>query len=111
MPAAPWSRLRLTAAATIALVVAVARAEQYIYLDDSLSSGWENWSWSTVISFAATDGPGSGSGTSLSVKGDPWAALSFKESTGSFGNFAGFKFDIAVCLVFAPPCREADDSF
>lgn len=67
-----------------------------IYTDDSLASGWENWSWSTNINFAATDVISGSSGTSTSVTSQAWAALSLYYDQGSFKTYAGLRFDIAV---------------
>jgi len=66
-----------------------------IYIDSSLATGWENWSWSSVIDFAATDIVSGSSGSSISVTSDAWAALSLYNPT-SFITYAGLKFDIAV---------------
>ncbi|KAG6901408.1 hypothetical protein C0995_012298 [Termitomyces sp. Mi166 len=67
-----------------------------IYTDDALASGWENWSWSSTLDFAATD---LFEGTSsISVTSDAWAALSVKLE-GTFPSFAGLRFDIAIATL------------
>lgn len=66
-----------------------------VYIDTTLASGWENWSWSSTIDFAATDIISGSSGTSISVTSDAWSALSLYNPT-SFKTYAGLKFDIAV---------------
>lgn len=64
-----------------------------IYSDGALASGWEDWSWSSTLDFAATD---LFEGTSsISVTSDAYAALSVKLE-GTFPNYAGLRFDIAV---------------
>jgi hypothetical protein len=72
-----------------------------IYTDAALAAGWENWSWSSDINFAATDlFEGS---SSISVNSQAWSALSVKLE-GTFPTYQGLRFDIAVrplyCLVF-----------
>ncbi|KAK7045800.1 hypothetical protein VNI00_007202 [Paramarasmius palmivorus] len=63
-----------------------------VYQDNSLAAGWENWSWSSTIDFAATD---IFDGTSsISVTSEAWAALSLKLE-GTFPQYAGLRFDIA----------------
>lgn len=89
--------LRLRSLVAIAaLFVRLSRADDLtIYTDNALASGWENWSWSSTIDFAASD---VFEGTSsISVASDAWAALSFKLSTGNFKDYAGLRFDISVC--------------
>lgn len=69
-----------------------------VYTDGNLAAGWENWSWSSTIDFAATDlfvGT-----SSISVVSDAWAAFSVKLE-GSFPTYAGLKFDIAVYSVIS----------
>ncbi|KAF7436217.1 hypothetical protein PC9H_003045 [Pleurotus ostreatus] len=80
--------------AIAALFVRLSRADDLtIYTDSALASGWENWSWSSTIDFAASD---VFEGTSsISVTSDAWAALSFKLSTGNFKDYAGLRFDIS----------------
>lgn len=65
-----------------------------VYVDASLATGWENWSWSSTINFAATDIVSGSSGSSISVTSDAWAALSLYNSA-PFKTYAGLKFDIA----------------
>jgi len=65
-----------------------------IYLDNALSSGWENWSWSSDVNFAATDLISGTSGSSISVNSGQYAALSVKLE-GTFPDYAGLRFDIA----------------
>ncbi|KAF4615500.1 hypothetical protein D9613_002744 [Agrocybe pediades] len=65
-----------------------------IYVDSSLSSGWENWSWSSDINFTATDLIFGTSGSSISVNSTQYAALSVKLE-GTFPDYAGLRFDIA----------------
>lgn len=74
-------------------LLTLARADKDLYVDGALASGWENWSWSTDINFAATD---LFEGTSsLSATSQAWAALSLKLE-GTFGSYVGLKFDIAA---------------
>ncbi|EJD41439.1 hypothetical protein AURDEDRAFT_186585 [Auricularia subglabra TFB-10046 SS5] len=85
-----------TVLAALGLAALRARADLDIYVDGGLSSGWENWSWNTVIDFAATDlfqGL-----SSISLTSDAWAALSLKLE-GTFSQYAGLQFDVAG----APP--------
>ncbi|KAJ7078814.1 glycoside hydrolase family 44-domain-containing protein [Mycena crocata] len=63
-----------------------------VYVDGSLAAGWENWSWSSDINFAATDlFEGS---SSISVNSEAWSALSVKLE-GTFPTQQGLRFDIA----------------
>ncbi|KAF7365841.1 Endoglucanase A [Mycena venus] len=63
-----------------------------VYTDTALAAGWENWSWSSDIDFAATDiFEGS---SSISVNSEAWSALSVKLE-GTFPNYQGLRFDIA----------------
>jgi len=86
--------------AAVVLAIALARAATVVALDDlpiytdgALASGWENWSWSSTINFAATD---LFEGTSsISITSDAWAAVSLKLE-GTFSSYAGLRFDIAV---------------
>lgn len=85
--------LKLVALATIAVGFVKAADDLPIYTDSTLAPGWENWSWSSTIDFAATDifvGT-----SSVSVTSDAWAALSLKLE-GTFPTYAGLRFDIAV---------------
>ncbi|KAJ6466122.1 glycoside hydrolase family 44-domain-containing protein [Mycena vitilis] len=63
-----------------------------VYSDAALAAGWENWSWSSTIDFAATDlFEGS---SSISVNSTAYSALSVKLE-GTFPDYQGLKFDIA----------------
>jgi hypothetical protein len=79
-------RLALLAAWVLADDIAV-------YTDGALAAGWENWSWSSDINFAATDVLEGSS--SISVNSQAWSALSVKLE-GTFPNYQGLRFDIAV---------------
>ncbi|KAG8986134.1 hypothetical protein FRB90_004197, partial [Tulasnella sp. 427] len=84
---------RIRAALFIPLALAwVASADIDVYVDGALSSGWENWSWSTTLNTAATDLYKGLS--SMSVTTDAWGALSLKQE-GYFNTTAGFSFDFA----------------
>ncbi|KAF8649509.1 hypothetical protein AX16_005761 [Volvariella volvacea WC 439] len=86
------SLLALTLAPLLNLALAQAD-DLTVYTDNSLASGWENWSWNTQVDFGATDifeGQ-----SSISVTSDAWAALSFKLGSTNFGEFEGLRFDIA----------------
>ncbi|KDR79962.1 hypothetical protein GALMADRAFT_1171670 [Galerina marginata CBS 339.88] len=65
-----------------------------IYTDNALAQGWENWSWSSDINFAATDLFSGASGSSIFVNSTQYAALSVKLE-GTFPDYAGLRFDIA----------------
>lgn len=82
--------------ALAALLALGARADLDVYVDGALASGWENWSWSTDIDFAATDLYEGLS--SISLNSQAWAAFSLKLE-GVFGTYAGLQFDVAG----APP--------
>ncbi|KAJ8456851.1 hypothetical protein ONZ45_g18555 [Pleurotus djamor] len=88
----PFKRLLTLVSAS--LLLGFAQADDItVYTDNALASGWENWSWSSTIDFAATDlYEGS---SSISVTSDAWAALSFRLSQGTFKDYAGLRFDIA----------------
>lgn len=78
--------------ALVVLCAGVSYADQDIYVDDGLSSGWENWSWGTDINFAATD---SAEGlSSISLTSTAYSALSLKAETIFGTTYAGLKFDI-----------------
>ncbi|KAH8084875.1 glycoside hydrolase family 44-domain-containing protein [Cristinia sonorae] len=82
----PWSTLFLLALAHLV------RADQVIFSDDSLSNGWQDWSWGSTIDYAATNIKEDAS--SLSVVSTAYSALSLK-APATIGNFAGLRFDIA----------------
>jgi len=89
-------QLKLVSLTLVALQL-VQADDLTIYQDGSLAAGWENWSWSSTIDFAATDlflGT-----SSISVTSDEWAALSVKLE-GTFPQYAGLRFDIAVRFFF-----------
>ncbi|KAJ3573779.1 hypothetical protein NP233_g2216 [Leucocoprinus birnbaumii] len=86
--------LKLCAFVLAATIAKVAGTDISVYTDSGLSSGWENWSWSSTIDFAATDLYSGSSGSSISVTSDAWAALSLYNSA-TFKGYAGLKFDIA----------------
>ncbi|KAJ7480887.1 glycoside hydrolase family 44-domain-containing protein [Mycena latifolia] len=77
----------------LALLAACVLADDItVYTDTALASGWENWSWSSDIDFAATD---LFEGTSsISVNSEAWSALSVKLE-GTFPDYQGLRFDIA----------------
>ncbi|KIM20289.1 glycoside hydrolase family 44 protein [Serendipita vermifera MAFF 305830] len=82
-----------TALVALLAVAALVKSDEDIYIDDALSNGWQNWGWSTVINWAATD---LAVGTSsISAVSDAWAAVSLKSPT-TIAGFAGLKFDIAA---------------
>ncbi|TFK42363.1 glycoside hydrolase family 44-domain-containing protein [Crucibulum laeve] len=89
---AGFSWLKAAAFTTIAAVFVNALDDLTIYSDSALAQGWENWSWSSTIDFAATD-LFSGS-SSISVNSSQYAALSVKLE-GTFPGYAGMRFDIA----------------
>lgn len=86
--------LRFAACAALAVIHAV-KCDLVIYTDGALASGWEDWSWSSDINYAATDEFAGTSGSSISVNSTEWAALSVKYE-GTFPSYAGLRFDIAV---------------
>ncbi|KAL0576292.1 hypothetical protein V5O48_005701 [Marasmius crinis-equi] len=76
-----------------ALLLGRAFADETIFVDNALSSTWQDWSWGSTISYTATDVK-EGT-TSISVTSDAWSALSFYDTSIFGGNFAGLKFDLA----------------
>ncbi|KAH6918404.1 glycoside hydrolase family 44-domain-containing protein [Coprinopsis sp. MPI-PUGE-AT-0042] len=89
------STLSRAAFGSVLILVRLVNAldDRIIYQNDALTSGWENWSWSSEINFAATDMYAGTSGTSMSVKSTEWAALSLKHND-PFNTYAGLRFDI-----------------
>jgi hypothetical protein len=89
-----WANRLLKVATLATIAFGLVKADDLqIYSDGSLAAGWENWSWSSTIDFAATDlfvGT-----SSISVNSTQWAALSVKLE-GTFPTYAGLRFDIAV---------------
>ncbi|KAJ7665613.1 glycoside hydrolase family 44-domain-containing protein [Mycena rosella] len=79
--------------AQLALLATFAFADDItVYTDTALAAGWENWSWSSDIEFAATD---LFEGTSsISVNSTAYSALSVKLE-GTFPDYQGLRFDIA----------------
>lgn len=70
------------------------RGDLSVYTDAALASGWENWSWSSTINFAATDVYEGLS--SLSSVTTAYGAVSFYLEGAGFGSgYAGLKFDIS----------------
>jgi len=78
-----------------------------VYTDSTLAAKWQNWSWNTDINFAATDLFAGTSGSSISVNSTAWAAISLKLE-GTFRDYAGLRFDIAVCTNFSHPVNPSD---
>ncbi|KAJ7132681.1 glycoside hydrolase family 44-domain-containing protein [Mycena filopes] len=77
----------------IPLLAARALADDIaVYTDAALAAGWENWSWSSDIKFAATDLFEGAS--SISVNSQAFSALSVKLE-GTFPTYQGLRFDIA----------------
>ncbi|KAI9034507.1 glycoside hydrolase family 44-domain-containing protein [Hyaloraphidium curvatum] len=89
-------RTRLPAAIALCVILgtlaSVALADEAIY-GDSLSSAWENWSWSSTINFASTASPKQGTAAIRAVLGQ-WGALSLKKTTGTIVG-SGLEFWIA----------------
>lgn len=100
----PLFRLAL-GVAIATLRARAATADLPIYTDNSLAQGWENWSWSSDINFAATDLISGTSGSSISVNSTQYAALSVKLE-GTFPDYAGLRFDIAVRFIFPLLCIQ-----
>jgi phosphatidylinositol glycan class B len=88
--------IKLVAFVLVATISKVAGADLNVYTDGGLLAGWENWSWSSTIDFAATDIFSGSSGSSISVASDAWAAFSLYYDQGSFKTFAGLQFDVSV---------------
>ncbi|KAF5358065.1 hypothetical protein D9756_001355 [Leucocoprinus leucothites] len=86
--------IKLVAFVLAAAITRVAGADIDVYTDANLSTGWQNWSWSSTIDFAATDVVSGSSGSSISVTSDAWAALSLY-NPDNFKAYAGLKFDVA----------------
>lgn len=94
MPLANRS-IKLSAFILATIATRVVGDDLNIYIDTNLATGWENWSWSSTIDFAATDIVSGSSGSSILVTSDAWAALSLYNPT-SFKTYAGLRFDITV---------------
>ncbi|KAI0790933.1 glycoside hydrolase family 44-domain-containing protein [Abortiporus biennis] len=79
--------------AILFLTTTIAKADQIIYSDDSLSNGWQDWSWGSTLNYQATNiAEGT---TSLSVNSTAWAAVSLYTPTPFGSSFAGLRFDIS----------------
>ena len=83
--------------ALAAFLFKVVHADLAVYTDGALAAGWENWSWSSTINFAATD---VFEGTSsINTVSTAYAGLSFYLEGTGFGSgsagYAGLRFDIA----------------
>ncbi|KAF9484656.1 hypothetical protein BDN70DRAFT_825114 [Pholiota conissans] len=90
----PKLNLLSFAACVACAAIHAVKADLAIYTDGALAQGWENWSWSSDINFAATDEYSGSSGSSISVNSGAYAALSVKLE-GTFPSYAGLRFDIA----------------
>ena len=77
-----------------AWLISSVQADDVIYQDNALSSTWQDWSWSSTISYNATDIKQGSSGSSILVNSTAYAALSVKDNT-NFQGYAGLQFDIA----------------
>ena len=77
-----------------ALLIGCAFADEDVFIDNALSSTWQDWSWGSTISYTATDVK-MGT-TSISVTSDAYSALSLYDTSIFGGKFAGLKFDLAV---------------
>ncbi|ESK83166.1 endoglucanase [Moniliophthora roreri MCA 2997] len=99
---------RLLLVSLVVAAIQLVHADLPVYQDDALASGWENWSWSSTIDFAATDiFDGS---SSISVTSEAWSALSLKLE-GTFPDYAGLRFDIAgtdIQISFSATETETD---
>lgn len=95
-----FPKLKLLRFATLFAALQAVKSDLAIYTDANLAQGWENWSWSTDINFAATDEFAGTSGSSISVNSSQYAALSVYYE-GTFPDYAGLRFDIAVCDLFS----------
>jgi hypothetical protein len=85
----------ISRALTLLLFGLLAAADVNVYVPgtSALSSGWENWSWSSTLDFASTSGPGGVE--SISVSTTEWGALSVYAETTFANNYAGLRFDIS----------------
>ncbi|KAF8588333.1 glycoside hydrolase family 44 protein [Ramaria rubella] len=69
-----------------------AQADEVIYTDNALASGWQDWSWGSTIVYNATEME---EGTSsIFVNSTAYSALSLK-APSTFETFAGLEFDIS----------------
>lgn len=88
--------VKLAAFVLAAAISKVAADDLDVYTDSNVNSGWENWSWSSTIDFAATDLFAGSSGSSISVNSEQFAALSLFYDISAIKGYAGLQFDIAV---------------
>ncbi|KAJ6483205.1 glycoside hydrolase family 44-domain-containing protein [Mycena sanguinolenta] len=92
-PRSPASTMRSLVLQLAWLAGCVIAQDIPIYTDNALAAGWEDWSWSSTINYAATD---LFQGTSsISVNSQAWSALSVKYDGGPFSSYQGLRFDIA----------------
>ena len=91
-----WSLLLL-------FVSLAVKADLDVYTDDVLPSPWQDWSWGSTISYAATDIAEGDS--SISVTSTAWSAFSLYNPT-PFPTIAGLEFDISVSLGLAFSGRQ-----
>ncbi|THG98524.1 hypothetical protein EW026_g3685 [Hermanssonia centrifuga] len=68
------------------------RADEAVYTDNALASGWQDWSWGSTIVYTATDMKEGIS--SISVNSTAYSALSLYDPT-PFLTYAGLAFDIS----------------
>ncbi|XP_006457913.1 hypothetical protein AGABI2DRAFT_64785 [Agaricus bisporus var. bisporus H97] len=87
--------VKLLAFVLAAAISKVAADDLSIYTDNNVNNGWENWSWSSTIDFAATDLIAGSSGSSISVTSEQFAALSLHYNAAPIKGFEGLQFDIA----------------
>jgi hypothetical protein len=80
-----------------AWLISAVSADDAVYTDSALSPTWQDWSWSSTITYNATDLFAGSSGSSILVNSSAYAALSLKDAgtTPTFQGFAGLQFDIA----------------
>ncbi|KAJ8077241.1 hypothetical protein PM082_001669 [Marasmius tenuissimus] len=76
-----------------ALLIGHVFADEDVFIDNALSSTWQDWSWGSTISYTATDVKVGT--TSISVTSDAYSALSLYDTSIFAGKFAGLKFDLA----------------
>ncbi len=79
--------------AIFAMTSVAVRADEAVYTDNALASGWQDWSWGSTIVYTATDMKEGIS--SISVNSTAYSALSLYDPT-PFLTYAGLAFDISV---------------
>jgi phosphatidylinositol glycan class B len=85
-------KLKITATVLFFITATVLHGQLWLY-DDTLVSGWQNWSWSCHVNFSESDPVYAGT-SALSVQAAAWGALSLYHSSLDSAEYGMLEFYI-----------------